>query len=403
MNCRSCGSTASESVLDLGRLPISDFPKVATDIDRAPLEVMLCPECGLVQLKDVVSRDRIYRGDYWYKSGTNESMVRALGNVVSDVMAHVELNKGDAVLDIGCNDGTLLSFYPSRTAKYGVEPSELLALKAITDTQARVFISYFPWQCIPWHFPGTFKIITSIAQFYNVENVNAYVSKVKEILHPEGVWCLQMADLRATLRGNNLGDFCHEHLTFWTVHALNNLLGRHNLRIFSVSFNDVNGGSFRVMVRHGQSNAWDGDGLGADDLVSFAERINQIKGATVDLIDGLKGKTIIGLGASTKNNTVLSYYDIGPERIPYFADRQVEKHGRFTVTGIPIISEKEARAMSPDYYFVGPFHFLESLKEREREFLERGGQFIVPFPSPHLVGGQHAGIQQKEFAATPRH
>ncbi len=381
--CRSCYSKEIETILDLGMLPISDFPSKPGQATLAPLEVGICTQCSLVQLRHTVSRDLLYKGQYWYRSGTNESMVQALKDVVEDVSKYTTLQVDDYVLDIGCNDGTLLSFYPRWVWGQGFEPAKVMAKEAVAKGHARVFNSYFP---PPWRIETQYKVITSIAQFYNVERLNSYVRTIAGILHPTGVWCIQMAHLPDTLASNNVGDFCHEHLTFWTINALALLLQKHSLHIVALSFNDTNGGSFRVMVKHGS-----GIGVAVEeqlDLSGFLCRVERLKETTVQLLTDLRdsGKKVIGLGASTKNNTVLSWYGVGPDLIPYFADRQEAKHGRYTVTDIPIISEEVARAMEPDFYFVGPYHFLDSLMLREKDFMNQGGKFIVPFPELHIAG-----------------
>ena len=382
MKCRVCQTSNLETVMDLGLLPISDFPAMPNNIATAPLEVVLCPNCHLVQLKHTVSRDSLYKGKYWYRSGTNESMILALKDVVNEVCKWVELKPGDCVLDIGSNDGTLLSFYPDTVTIHGFEPYPSLAFESMELLgRGNIFPTYFPDKNLNCRY----KIITSIAQFYNVDDLVSYVKAIKDILHPDGVWCVQMGYLKTILLTNDIGNFCHEHLTFWTLSPLQYLLKRFGLGIVNLEFNQVNGGSFRVMVKHGKGSTFH-DTITKEDFKEFSSKLKGLKEETLSLLKSCGG-LIIGLGASTKNNIVLSYYGIGPELIPYFAERQPEKWGRYTVTGIPIISEEEARNLKPDYYFVGPFHFIESLKNRERAFLEAGGKFIVPFPNLHLIGG----------------
>lgn len=389
--CRSCGSTKLETVLDLGTLAISDFVLPGEREDQAPLELVVCTSCSLVQLRHTVDRDRLYRS-YYYRSGTNEHMVAALRDVVEDACKRVELVKGDAVLDIGSNDSTLLRMYPRHLKRRGFEPSNIRPTKEPCIT---VWGDYFPppW----WRAPGwdvSFKIITSIACFYDLDDPNEFVKAIKGWLHPDGVWVVQFQDLHEMLSANGFDNICHEHLTYWGRGAFYNLVAKHGLRVLDVSHNSVNGGSVRYIVGHGN---WAPPPVPEVRAVEFRTQlgnfscdVERLKGQTLDLLLRLKaeGKMVLGYGASTKGNTTLQYYGIGPDLISMIADRNPDKFLRFTVgTHIPIVSEQHMRNMKPDYLFVLPWHFIDGFLEREREFLERRGKFIVPLPQLRIIGG----------------
>lgn len=401
--CRACGSSDIPTVLDLGMFAISDFldsPDAFTD--RAPLELVRCEGCTLVQLRHTVDRDRLYKR-YWYRSATQPTMVSALQDVVRDATARVALDEGDAVIDIGANDGTLLRMYPKGVRRIAYEPAENLwpALQGRSWDSAVDIVSvhgYFPQmvgdQLVGME-PGA-KIITSCACFYDVNDPNQFVEGIKKSLHPEGVWINQMAYLPATLEIGNFGDFCHEHLTYWTADAFYRLLQRHDLSVEEFALNDVNGGSIRFTVRHGEivplnlplPHVWD----------VFEERIMRQRHEVIRTIQQLlgQGKTIVGYGASTKGNTYLQYWGISPRWVPFIADRNPDKFGKYTPTGQRVISEAEMRAMKPDYLLVLPFHFLEAFKERESALLASGTKMIVPFPQLHFVGGEPVAHVQPE-------
>ena len=408
-SCRACGSTRLETVLDLGNLCVSDFigPCQTEDEDRAPLELMVCDDCSLVQLRHTVDRDRLYR-DYWYHSGTNESMVAALRDVAEDACRRVELTPGDAALDIGANDGTMLRMFPKGIRRIGFEPSDIfskgLSWMRTGDTWCP---TYFPpneeW-LMESICPSKPRIITSIAMFYDVDDPNAFVEAIKNWLHPDGVWVVQFQDLHAMLACNGFDNICHEHLTYWGQYALYDLVARHGLRVVDVSHNRTNGGSVRYIVKHDQ---WDpprpepkhSTQFGYQ-LRNFRREAERLKEATLLMLTEWKaqGKTVYGYGASTKGNTLLQYYGIGPELLPAIADRNPDKWGRLTVgTHIPIISEEEMRERRPDYLFALPWHFIDSFTKREN------ATFIVPLPSLHLARGDtNANLQQTDTAAVAR-
>ncbi len=390
--CRACGSDRLEEVLDLGNLAISDFPLPgAGEPDRAPLTLVQCQDCTLVQLRHTVDRDRLYR-NYYYRSGTNESMVRALQEIVEEATRRVPLDIGDEVLDVGCNDGTLLDCYPKGIKTTGCEPARVLADEA-EEKGHYIHTGFFPLiGGVRW--PSYPRIITSIAMFYDVDDPNAFVAAIKQCLHPDGIWIVQFQDLHHMLACNAFDNICHEHLTYWSIRPLRMLLERHGLRIDGASHNATNGGSIRLIVRHGPVRQPDPPGRyqcteTAIRLRGFAQKVTGLSLYTWGLLDRLKaqGKAVLGYAASTKANTLLQYYGIGPDLLPAIADRNPEKWGRQTVTGIPIISEEEMRERRPDYLVALAWHFLDGFRRREADFEARGGRWIVPLPHLVIVGG----------------
>lgn len=391
--CRACGSPQLTQVLDLGLLALSDFVTEDQEVEYAPLEVVRCEGCTLVQLRHTVPRERLYR-HYYYRSGVQEAMVAALRDVAEDAMSRVTLEPGDVVLDIGANDGTLLRMFPKDCIRIGFEPALNLHTAAMGDN--KIIPGFFP-EVVGDRVVGVTtpaKIITSIAMFYDVDNLDQFIQGIKLWLHPDGVWVNQLAYLPATLLSNNVGDFCHEHLTYWTNYALLNLLARHDLEIRDQSYNTTNGGSVRYVIGHRREGSLTlYDGLHRDHFGQFARRVEQNKQQTIRFLQQCQeyGKTALGYGASTKGNTLLQYYGIDQSLLPAIADRNPDKHGKRTAgSGIPVIGEEEARSMNPDYFFVLPHHFIESFKQRERAFLERGGRFVIPLPTLHTVGLEHA-------------
>lgn len=399
-SCRSCASPQLATVLDLGELYISDFITKDTPEHKAPLELVCCQECSLVQLRHTVNRDHLYKDHYMYRSGTNESMVVALQNVVDDACSRVNLLTFDKVLDIGCNDGTLLSLYPKRIDAYGYEPALNLQAEAKKKSRGCIYPLYFP---PPWGPHDKFKIITSIAQFYNVDDLDGYVKKIKHALKRDGVWIVQFQDLESMLLANALDNICHEHLTYISQQALEYSLKRHGLRIETKSFNKTNGGSVRYVIKHGEIPEvylfdWTAE------IRAFADRVRELRIEAINLLHRLKlqKKKVIGIAASTKGNTLLQWYGIDSSLISAIADRNPEKCGKMTVgTHIPIISEEELYRQKPDYLFALAWHFIDGFKAR---YADLSAQWIVPLPSLSLGGKPcqsiTAGHSEDHLAAT---
>lgn len=397
------------SILSLGDLYVSNFvDPTEPDGLKTPLELVLCRKCHLLQLKHTVPPDALYR-NYWYFSGTNQTMRSALKNIANTAEKLAHLEKGDAVLDIGCNDGTLLASYETNNIyRIGFDPAENLSTRsgAIADKLVTDFFNSTAWQRDPELSKHRPKIITSIAMFYDLEDPNAFVADVRKVIHPDGLWIVQMSYLPLMLKTNELGNICHEHLEYYSLYSFEHLLQRHGFEIVDVELNDVNGGSIRAYIRlKGADSATFGDStyresalkrvralredeekLSLDSLppyTDFAFRIERIKNDVVGFIkeQASRGKTIYVYGASTKGNTVLQYYGLTGATITAAAERNAGKWGKVTVgSRIPIVSEDDARAAKPDFFLVLPWHFIDEFQARERDYLLGGGRFILPAP-----------------------
>lgn len=407
--CRMCGSPAFRDLLSLGNLCVSGFPADGGDDPPVPLELVLCDPgaggCGLVQLRHTVNADLMYR-HYWYRSFTNESMRVALAEITARAEALVDLKPGDLVLDVGCNDGTLLrSYRPQGIRLCGFEPARNLLTFARQGTDT-IVNDFFNADAFERAFGATkARALTTIAMFYDLEDPNGFVSDVARVLDNGGIWINQMASLPLMLELNAFDNICHEHLEYYSLSVLAALYARHGLEIFDVETNDVNGGSFRVFAQ--KKNGPHGTPFSRGRVegmlqfersvgfhtvtpyLEFAARIGERKDQLLQLLRTAKaqGKKVYGYGASTKGNTLLQHYGIGPDLVPAIAERNSEKWGRKTAgSQIPIISEEQARAERPDYFLALPWHFIRSFRERERDFLSAGGRFIVPLPDVKIVG-----------------
>lgn len=413
VSCRVCDGSL-EPILSLGEHFVSNFPSPGeSDGSKAPLELVLCLRCRLLQLKSTVPAEAMYQ-NYWYRSGTNKTMCDALADIANKVEELIHLREGDAVLDIGCNDGTLLRAY--RTGglfKVGFDPAKNLAQYSATAANKVVtdFFTAETYRADPELRRHRPKVITSIAMFYDLEDPKEFVADVRAVMDPEGVWIVQMSYLPLMLKTNEVGNICHEHLEYYSLQSLEYLLDLFDLEVVDLELNDVNGGSFRVYIRNraADKNLF-GDatyrGLMSERVrdfrraevlmgleqqqpyVEFAERVERIKQDVVTFIQDQvrRGKKVFVYGASTKGNTLLQYFGLDHTLIMAAAERNADKWGKVTVgTHIPIISEEEARAAKPDYFLVLPWHFIEEFKAREKAYLRAGGRFIVPMPHFTLV------------------
>lgn len=402
--CRLCGGTLLAPVCNLGLLASCGvFPAASDpDPDRAPLELVRCDDCGLAQLRHDFDGDELFRDAYGYRSSLNESMARHLGTIARSALDRAQPKASDIVLDIGANDGTSLSFYPPTLTRIGIDPTigRFDKYYPAGILRAADFFSEQSFRKLAGDAKA--RIITSIAMFYDLPDPNAFVAAIRSVLAPDGLWALELSYLPAMMDANSFDTICHEHLEYYCLSQIERLLARHDLRVFDVALNDVNGGSFQVWAcrtegPHPENTAAlnalrqrerDEGYESGEALKSLPIRIEQARKDAMEFLSAARaeGKLVHGYGASTKGNTTLQVCGIDSELLPAIADRNSDKHGcRTPGSNIPIISEEESRAAKPDYYFVLPWHFRSAFVEREQDFLNRGGKLVFPLPRLEIV------------------
>lgn len=410
--CRSCGSYNLIDLFSLGNLAVSDFVerKNIGDGYVAPLTLTMCDSdkggCSLVQLGHTVPSEVMYR-NYWYESGINKTMTTELSDIAQDISATAQLKSGDFVIDIGSNDGTLLRAYDvTGLNTVGFEPA--LNLLAAGKAGNTVIIPDF-FSKEGWHNKfgdAKAKGISAIGMFYDLDDPNQFLEDVNACLHDDGVFIIQMMYMPYAIERNAFDGICHEHLEYYTILSLEKLLARFDLQIIDVAQRiNVNEGSLRIFVRKKNGTLQVAGGLQrVQDLrdkekkgnfnkeeayIRLSSAIERAKQQTIEFLreEKAKGKIIHGYAASTKGNTTLQYYGVGPDLLDAIADRNPNKWGLYTVSsGIPVISEEESRSLRPDYYFVLAWHFIPEFVEREKKFLAGGGHFIVSMPEFRLIG-----------------
>ncbi len=357
------------------------------------MTAMLCGKCGLVQLKETVEPDLLY-AQYFYRSHVTKTMSRDLQTVVDDALSRVKVKKGDAVLDIGCNDGTMLAMFPDTLTRVGIDPAKNISWSHL-DKSITIVNDYFPNDALRrWKF----KAITSTAMFYDLNKPNKAVQDIKEILADDGVLCIQVSYLYDTIKDMNFYDFCHEHLEYYSLKSIMYLMKKNGMSVFDASTNAVNGGSLRILAAKKEAKRPISDNirylllrekiLHLEDVETYRvfEKLIAYNTSRVrQYVQKQKG-LVIGLGASTKGNVLLQICGITKKMLPYISERNPEKVGLHTLgDDIELISEERARSLNPSCVFVIPWNFKAEIVDREREYLERGGKFLFIMPYPYVL------------------
>jgi len=408
MKCRISGKETVE-VFNLGELLMSDFTpdgdKPRTGVGE--LKMMLCTESGLLQLETILPPEEMY-GKYWYRSGINDTMKQKLRDVADSCLDSIDTKEGDVFLDIACNDGTMFDYIPDYMTKVGIDPADDSYVAESSKKANAIVQDFFSAEAYrrTEYADQKPKIITTIAMFYDLDDPQPFVEDIHDILDEDGLWVLQLSYTPLMLKQLAFDNICHEHICYYSLSSMKYLMDRVGFDIVDCQLNDVNGGSFRIYLMKKTANKAKFRNQQERDVanfrvnslleyekslklndpqtyIDFYSEICKLRDNTMSFIkqEKAKGKKIAGYGASTKGNTLLQWYGLDHEYVDYIAERSEYKYGLKTAgTKIPIIAEADMRADHPDYLIILPWHFINEFAERETEYIEKGGKFIVPCP-----------------------
>jgi len=381
------------------------FPADSTEsVSAGPLRLVWCADFTLVQLAHSYDASEMYGDNYGYRSGLNRSMVEHLSNKAQALERLVGLTRGDVALDIGSNDGTLLSAYQTgNVTRVGIDPT------------VEKFLEYYPKDVIvsaDFFSSDAVKaligekqarLITSIAMFYDLKSPMEFAAEVARIMAPDGIWHFEQSYMPSMLRSTSYDTVCHEHVEYYSLANVGQVLKANGLEVVDVRFNAVNGGSFAVTAAHRGARApssqvlidWfvrQEERMGLETPTpfrAFEHRVYEHRQDLTELVRRLRasGARVMGYGASTKGNVLLQFCGLTVDDIEAIAEVNLDKYGRVTPgTHIPIISEEQARGARPDYLLVLPWHFRAGIVAREAEYLKAGGRLIFPLPEIEIVG-----------------
>jgi len=409
--CRLCNSKNLSKVLSLGDMSLTGVFVKAYDPDpvRVPLDLMFCDDCHFVQLKHSVDPDKLYES-YWYRSGTNKTMTDHLHEIANEASELADLKDGDICIDTGCNDGTLLSGYFQGVIKIGIDPSD--AIKSVTDQSVIKINKYFSKEAVISALGGKkASIITSISMFYDVNKPSKFIKDIADILSDNGVWIVEMNYTGFMIARLGYDMISHEHVGYYTIETFKNIVEKNGLYVNNISFNEINSGSVRFFIskkklcsenvliaikKEHENNLHKIDGYH-----NYYLNIERFKVNLNSFLKEIRSKgSKIGLyGASTRGNTILQHCNITKNIIFAAADRNPDKWGLETSgSRIPIISEKEMRDINPEYLLIAPYYFLDEFIEREKDYLNKGGKFIVPLPILRVISSVNGKICIKEVS-----
>lgn len=402
-HCRLCGKKELTPIIDLGNQYLTGiFPRHTGEVvDQAPLQLVKCTAdngCGLVQLQHTYDLGKMYGDNYGYRSGLNASMVKHLASKVEAILKQVNLQPGDIVIDVGSNDATTLKHYPQNGLRLiGVDPTGE-KFKSYYPDHVNLIADFFPCPALNKSIgPGKAKVVTSFSCFYDLEAPLDFAKAVADILDDDGIWVCEQSYMPLMLEKNSYDTICHEHLEYYGLAQFEWIAKAAGLKIIDVTFNAINGGSFSVDLakvtspRPAQTDKI--NKILADEkalesmspFAAFAKRAEEIATNLRTTIErfNAEGKTVYGIGASTKGNVILQYAGLTPEHIKAIGEVNDDKFGSVTPgSHIPIISEADVLRANPDYLLVLPWHFLDFFKTLKSL---KGRKLLMPLPSVSVI------------------
>lgn len=404
-SCIVCQSPRIEEFLDLGATALANQFLRADEINgnepKYPLRVGFCHDCTHVQLTDSVPPGEMF-DNYLYISSASDTLKNHLWDLSDVLVRRYGLGSQDLVIDIGCNDGTLLKGFQRHGVRpLGVDPAQNLAAftdgsgierytKLFTATAARELVEKF----------GHAALITATNTFPHIQQLDDFIEGLKIALKPGGAFVIEMHYLLDMIEQVAFDTIYHEHVSYWALGPMKRLFEKHGMSVVDAERVPLHHGQLRVHVqRQGEGTVQPGveqvlaaeKSAGLDKLSTFqrfAENARTIKRdlhrTLSDLLD--KGERVAGYGAPAKGNTLLGFLEIGPELLPYIVDRSPLKQGLYTPgTHIPVVGPERLLADQPEYVLLLAWNFIDEIVEQQAEYLKRGGKFMVPVPAVRVL------------------
>lgn len=407
--CRFCGNSLLIPVVDLGKQYLSSiFPSDLSyrkDLKKHHLDLVLCKKnastCGLVQLGHHFDMSKMYE-EYPFTSSTNSSMAKILKDVLASALKYIKLKADDTILDIGGNDGTLLSFLKNRKCNLICIDAAKNIKPIFKSDKFHVVNDFFNKKVYQSITNRKARLAFSVAMFYHLSDPIQFSKDVAACLADDGIWVIQMAYLPAMIQTNMYDNIVHEHAGYYGIDHVRWIMERAGLEIFDALLNDVYGGSFRLFIKKKGCAKYPQTADYKRELKkerkmniyspatyrNFAKRIEKTRNDLVRLCKQIKsqGKKVWIYGASTKGNTILQYCRIGSDLIEAAADSNPFKFNKYIIgSDVPIKNEDEMRLAKPDYLLALPYSFIDGFLQREKELIRTGTKFILPLPEVKVI------------------
>lgn len=405
-DCRVCLSADLKRVLTLGSTPPANAFLAKNELNKPelffPLELYFCRDCGFVQLGEIVSPELLFR-NYVYVSSTSPVFVEHFRDFSRRISEKFKFPANSLIMDIGSNDGIMLRpFKESGWRVLGIDPAVKIAetaTKSGIETLPEFFTIKLAEKIKEKY--GQARLITATSVFPHIDDLDEIAAGIKKLLLPDGVFIIEAYYLGDLVNKNLFDTIYHEHLSYFSASAAVKILKRLGMEVFDIEKTDTHGGSLRIFsqltggprqtqpsvagfIREEKKQALDN----AQTYIGFSDKIESNKEKLTAMLKNLKnqGARLAGYGAPAKGNTLLNYFDIGPEILDYIVDDSPWKQGLYTPgTHIPVVNSEELAKNRPDYLLILAWNFAEPIMKKNAAFANTGGKFIVPAPEPRII------------------
>lgn len=415
VNCRSCGSQKLTTVLDLGKTPLANSLLSNAQLNQAepiyPLEVGFCHDCSLAQLFESVPPEQLF-SNYAYFSSYSDTTLAHSKAIANRLTESRQLRAESLVIEIASNDGYLLQYYKSAGIPVlGIEPAENIAIVAkekgiptITDFFSRALATKLAKA------DRKADVIHANNVLAHVPDLNGVVSGFATLLKDNGVVVVEAPYVKDLLDLSEFDTIYHEHLCYFSLSALDHLFKRNGLTIVDVEKLSIHGGSLRIFAAKGGVSSSsvrelldEEKSYGLDSIYAynkFAGSVEKLKSELHAILTSLKnqGKTIAAYGASAKGSTLLNYIGIDHHTIDFVCDRSIAKQGLYMPgVHLPILPPEELLKRKPDYVVLLTWNFATEILAQQHEYLEAGGRFIIPIPTPTVIDSLNSLHEAEEL------
>ena len=404
--CRMCKSTNLYKFLDLGFSALSDGFLTEENLEKPeifyPLNVLFCKDCGLSQLGHIVPPEYMFNKNYPYDSSTTKTGRDHFTNMGYDICKIFNLKSKSLIVDVGSNTGVLLSSFKSKKMNVlGIEPSSNVASIA-RKNGIKTFTDFFSKKLAKKTVQkfGKASVLTATNVFAHIDNLDDFMDGAKILLDETGILVIEAPYLVKLIDNLEYDTIYHEHLSYMSVKPLQRFCRKHNMELFNVELKEIHGGTVRYFI--GKKNKYPISKniakflklehkkkiYSKKHLDIFAKKVESHRTELMNLLYDLKksGKTIVGISAPAKGNTLLNYCKIGPEILDYVTEKNPLKIGKFTPgMHIPVYSDKKLSTHKSDYALVLAWNFAEEIMKNNESYKKNKGKFIIPLPSPKII------------------
>ena len=400
--CRVCEGADLVKVLDLGSTPPANAYLKKEDLDKPeksyPLALYFCRTCSLAQLLDVVNPEILFK-DYHFLTGASAPSVEHFKKYAEEVIKPLISSKDDLVIDIGGNDGGLLSFVKDYARVLNVDPADNLA--PLSEEKGVPFYpAFFTSQTADDVLKkyGQAKVVVANNVFAHTDPIRDVFKGVAKLIGEDGTFVFEVHWNKHLIEEGAFDQIYHEHLCFYSLHAAKYLVEAAGMKVFDVQIVPMQGQSLRVYASKNKAEKGSVNEIleieksaGLTDektFLEFGEKVSTNKEKLRTLLLGLKeqGKRIVGYGAPAKGNTLLNYYGIGPDILDYLTDTTTLKQGLYSPgMHIPIVSPEKLLTDIPDYILLLAWNFKDAILEKEKVLREKGVKFIITVPTVEVI------------------